>query len=109
MSILKDILYKTRIEEVVGSTEVAIEKICFDSRAIEKGSLFVAVAGPQVDGHQYIDKGITLGAVAIICEKLPDEINDSITYVRVQDSSNIIAKTKCTIFENEMCHKKLNV
>ena len=107
MSILKDILYKTRIEEVVGSTEVAIEKICFDSRAIEKGSLFVAVAGTQVDGHQYIDKGITLGAVAIICEKLPDEINDSITYVRVQDSSKALGIVSANFYDNPAKEIKL--
>ena len=51
MKLLKDILYKTGLEEVVGSTQVAIEKICFDSRQVEKFSLFVAVSGTQVDGH----------------------------------------------------------
>ena len=72
MKLLKDILYKAGIVNVVGSTNVAVEKICFDSRAVEKLSLFVAVSGTQVDGHQYIDVAIEKGAQAIVCEVMPE-------------------------------------
>ena len=71
MKLLKDIIYKAGIEEVIGTTQVAIEKVCFDSREIEKFSLFIAISGTQVDGHQYITKGIEDGAIAIVCEKFP--------------------------------------
>ena len=54
MKLLKDILYKAGIEEVVGSTNVAIENICIDSRQAKKFSLFIAVKGTAVDGHQFI-------------------------------------------------------
>ena len=55
MKLLSDILYKVRILEVHGSTNVAIDKVCFDSREVEKFTAFVAVRGTQVDGHSYIE------------------------------------------------------
>ena len=54
MKLLKDILYRAGIEEVVGSTNVAIENVCIDSRQAKKFSLFIAVKGTQMDGHDYI-------------------------------------------------------
>ena len=84
MKLLKDILYKTGIEEAIGSTQMAIEKVCFDSREVEKFSLFIAVSGTQVDGHQFIDKAIEDGAAAIVCESMPSTILENITYIKVQ-------------------------
>lgn len=107
MKLLKEILYKSGIEEVVGSTQLAIEKICFDSREIEKFSLFVAVSGTQVDGHQFIDKAIEDGAVAIICEKLPDNILESITYVRVQNSALALGVMASNFYDNPSSEIKL--
>jgi UDP-N-acetylmuramoyl-L-alanyl-D-glutamate--2,6-diaminopimelate ligase len=54
VKILKDLLYKTGILDVSGSTDVSVREVCFDSRKAKEGSLFVAVKGTQVDGHQYI-------------------------------------------------------
>ena len=87
MILLKDILYRSRIKEVIGSTNLAIEQICFDSRNVSKFSAFVAVSGTQVNGHLYIDKAIEQGAVAIICESLPEKLHDNITYVKVRNSA----------------------
>lgn len=86
MKLLKDILYKAGLEEVVGSTNVAIESVCIDSRMAKKFSLFVAVSGTQVDGHQFIDKAIAQGALAIVCEQLPSELKKDVNYVQVKDS-----------------------
>ena len=99
MKLLKDILYKAGIEEVVGSTQMAIEKICFDSREIEKFSLFVAVTGTQVDGHQFIEKAINDGAVAIICEEFPAEKQEGITYVRVKNSSEALGVAASNFYD----------
>lgn len=107
MRLLKDIIYKAGIEEVVGSTQVAIEKICFDSREIEKFSLFIAVSGTQVDGHQYIAKGIEDGAVAIICEQLPSEIKEDVTYVRVRSSSAALGVVAANFYDNPASEIKL--
>ena len=76
MKLLKDILYKAGIIEVIESTNVAITAISFDSRRIEKDSLFVAVRGSQSDGHKYIDETISKGAAAILCEEFPKTINE---------------------------------
>jgi len=100
MKLLKDIIYKAGIEEIVGSTQVAIEKISFDSREIEKFTLFIAVSGTQVDGHQYIDKAIEDGAIAIICEKLPLDIKEDVTYVRVQKSSEALGVAASNFYDN---------
>lgn len=92
--LLKDILYKTGIEELVGNTNIAIDKICFDSREVEDASLFVAVVGTAVDGHQYINQTIEKGATAIVCEEFPEQLHDGITYVKVK---------QCSSFRNYCC------
>ena len=107
MKLLKDIIYKAGIEEVIGSTQVAIEKICFDSRAIEKFSLFIAVSGTQVDGHQYISKGIEDGAVAIVCEQFPKEIVKDITYIKVLSSSVALGVIAANFYDNPASEIKL--
>lgn len=107
MKLLKDILYKTGLEEVVGSTQMAIEKICFDSRKVEKFSLFIAVSGTQVDGHQFIEKAIGDGAVAIICEEFPKERQEGITYVRVKNSSEALGVIAANFYDNPSTEIKL--
>jgi UDP-N-acetylmuramoyl-L-alanyl-D-glutamate--2,6-diaminopimelate ligase len=107
MKLLKDIIYKAGIEEVLGSTQVAIEKVCFDSREIEKFSLFIAVSGTQVDGHEYIKKGIEDGAIAIVCEKFPQEIKEEITYIRVQNSSAALGVIAANFYDNPTSEIKL--
>ena len=81
MRALKDILYKVTINAVVGSTVVDINAIHFDSRNVSKNDAFVAIKGNLVDGHQFIDKAIEKGAIAIVCELLPDNLENGITYI----------------------------
>ena len=94
MKLLKDILYKAGLVEVVGSTNVAIMSITFDSRKIEKDSLFVAVKGSLSDGHKYIDDTISKGAIAILCEEIPENLNEKITYIKVKDTTAIQEDTE---------------
>ncbi|PKP51126.1 MAG: UDP-N-acetylmuramoyl-L-alanyl-D-glutamate--2,6-diaminopimelate ligase [Bacteroidetes bacterium HGW-Bacteroidetes-12] len=107
MKQLKDILYKTGIEELVGSTNLTVEKICFDSRKVEKNSLFVAVSGTVVDGHQYINQTIENGAIAIICEVFPEKLIENITYVRVKNSSAALGIIAANFFDNPSSEIKL--
>ncbi len=107
MKLLKDILYKVRIIEVIGSTNVAITSVNFDSRKIEKDSLFIAVKGTQSDGHKYIDDTITKGAIAVLCEELPAKLNEKITYVKVNDSSIALAIVAGNFYDNPSEHIKL--
>ena len=91
MSILKDILYKVAIEAVKGSTDIAINKMDFDSRKIEVNDIFVAIRGSISDGHDFIEKAILQGAVAVICDTFPDTIENGITYVQVKDTNSALA------------------
>ena len=100
MKLLRDILYKTRIEEVIGSTNVAIESICFDSRKVEKFSLFVAVKGTASDGHAFISLAVSSGAAAVLCEKIPDERDEKVTYIKVKDSSEALAYAAANFYDN---------
>ncbi len=107
MKLLRDILYKTRIEEVIGSTNVAIESICFDSRKADKFCLFVAVKGEIEDGHKFVSSAIEKGAIAILCEVLPIECDDKITYIRVKDSSESLAIVAANFYEHPSQKLKL--
>ena len=100
MKLLSEILYKVRLEEVVGSTHMAISSVTFDSRKVKKDSLFIATKGTAVDGHLYIDKAIESGAIAIICETIPKQKNDTVTYVKVVDSSLALGIIACNYFDN---------
>ncbi|WP_179351437.1 UDP-N-acetylmuramoyl-L-alanyl-D-glutamate--2,6-diaminopimelate ligase [Winogradskyella vidalii] len=91
MMVLKDILYKVTINAVVGSTSITVGKIEFDSRQIQTNDVFVAIAGTITDGHQYIEKAIKDGATAIICEVLPESLEDGVTYVKVANSNQALA------------------
>lgn len=100
MKLLSDILYKTRLEEIIGSTNVAISSVTFDSRKVKKDSLFIATRGTASDGHHYIELAIESGAVAIVCEDLPEEIKENVTYVKVLDSSASLGYIACNYFDN---------
>ncbi|WP_264565439.1 UDP-N-acetylmuramoyl-L-alanyl-D-glutamate--2,6-diaminopimelate ligase [Flavobacterium sp. N3904] len=100
MSILKDILYKVAIESVTGSTEIAINKIEFDSRKIEENDVFVAIRGTISDGHDFIEKAIELGATAVICDTLPLSLRKGVTYVCVNDTNAALAFIAANYFEN---------
>jgi len=95
LKLLSDIIYKVRLEEVLGSTHMAISSVAFDSRKVKKDSLFVATKGVSADGHEYIQKAIESGAIAIVCENLPGEKAENITYVKVTDSSYALGIIAC--------------
>ncbi len=88
---LKNILYKVTLNAVVGSTSVSVNNIQFDSRKIIGGDVFVAVKGTSSNGHDYINTAISQGAIAVICEQIPADIKDEVTYVEVDSSSKSLA------------------
>ncbi|MBP6334681.1 MAG: UDP-N-acetylmuramoyl-L-alanyl-D-glutamate--2,6-diaminopimelate ligase [Bacteroidia bacterium] len=100
MKLLKDIIYKTGIVDISGPTDIGIAEVCFDSRKVREGSLFVAVKGTQSDGHAYLDQVIEKGAVAIVCEKWPSNRRDDITYVRVTDSASALGQIASNYYDS---------
>lgn len=107
MSVLKDILYKVAIEAVKGSTEITINKMDFDSRKIESNDVFIAIRGTISDGHDYIEKAIQLGAVAIVCETFPEIIANGVTYIQVKDTNSALAIMAANYFGNPSQNLKL--
>ncbi len=100
MKLLKDILYKVRIEEVLGNTHIATEGITMDSREVRSFFLFVAIKGSAVDGHLFIDKAIEKGANCILCQQFPHSLNPDVTYVRVNDSAEALGIVAANYYEN---------
>ena len=100
LKLLSDILYKTRLEEIIGSTNVAISSVTFDSRKVKKDSLFIATRGTASDGHHYIEVAIEAGAVAVVCEDLPETLKENVTYVKVLDSSASLGYIACNFYDN---------
>lgn len=100
MRLLKDILLPLQPLQVQGDTNVEINSICIDSRKVAPGAVFVALRGTVVDGHGYIAKAVADGAVAIICEVMPDEINAGVTYVQVKDSSAVAGLMADAFYDN---------
>ncbi len=87
MKTVADILYKVHIVAVSGTTDIVIGGVQIDSRKVTHRMVFVAVKGTAVDGHQYINKAIELGAVAIVSQETPVQKAEGITYVQVNDSA----------------------
>lgn len=95
MELLSGLLNGLDIIQRVNAKDVQINQIEFDSRKVCQGTLFVAQRGVVSDGHNYLDSAISNGAVAVVVEELPQNINDEVVYIQVENSSyalGILAK-----------------
>ena len=93
--------------EVVGNTEIDITGIELDSRRVGQGTMFVAMRGTQSDGHQYIDKALELGATAIVCESLPEEKKPEVTYIRYENTTDVVGLLATQYYGNPTLRMKL--
>ncbi len=100
MKVLKDILYKVSLISTTGDMELRIQNIVFDSRRVIERSVFVAVPGTQVDGHEFIETAIGKGATVIVCEQLPEKLNEGITFVQVINSAKAMGIMAANYFDN---------
>jgi UDP-N-acetylmuramoyl-L-alanyl-D-glutamate--2,6-diaminopimelate ligase len=91
MAILRDILYKVRLQSVNGNTDIEVKDVQIDSRNVTEGSVFVAIKGEKSDGHAFITKAIEQGGVAIVCEVLPGTLQAGITYIKVGNTHEAVA------------------
>lgn len=107
MIILKEIIYKVAIEAVKGSTDIAIDKIEFDSRKIGANDAFVAIRGTISNGHDYIETAIWNGAIAIVCDTLPEILTPGITFIQVKDTNEALAFMAANYFGNPSQDLKL--
>ena len=105
--ILKDLLKNIKPVSISGSTDIEITGVNIDSRQIEKGHLFVAMRGTQVDGHRFIGKAEEQGAAAILCEDLPEQRKDDVTYIQVKSTQNAVGPIATMFYGNPSEHLKL--
>ncbi|WP_395053366.1 UDP-N-acetylmuramoyl-L-alanyl-D-glutamate--2,6-diaminopimelate ligase [Flavobacterium sp.] len=104
---LKDILYKVAIESVKGSTDITVKNIHFDSRNIQENDVFVAIRGTISNGHDFIEKAISLGTTAIVCDVLPENIQTGISYIQVKDTNSALAFMANNFYANPSSKLKL--
>jgi UDP-N-acetylmuramoyl-L-alanyl-D-glutamate--2,6-diaminopimelate ligase len=97
---LQELLYKVSVAKAVGTTNVEVAGIAFDSRKIKKDFLFVAVKGTQSDGHTYISQTINAGATVVILENMPADLEDNITYIQVEDSNIALGIIAANFYNN---------
>lgn len=107
MNSLIDILYKVTINAVVGSTNVYVRNIHFNSRSIGVNDIFVAIKGSATDGHNYIENAVQQGALAVVCEYLPRNLKEGISYIVVENSSKALAIMSSNYYGNPSQNLKL--
>ena len=91
MAKLQDILYNVRLQSVKGATNMEVKDLQIDSRKVSAGTVFVAIKGAAVDGHEFITTAIDKGARVIVCEDIPALLNEGVTYLQVNSSNEAVA------------------
>ena len=89
---------------ISGSTDIEISDICYDSRKVKVGSLFICLSGSNFDGHDYIDSAIENGAKAVLVEK--DVYRDDITIIKVSSTRRLLSKISINYFDNPIKNMK---
>lgn len=104
---LSDLLKNIDTISITGDAECDIKGVNIDSRKVADGHLFIAMRGTQVDGHKFIPKAEELGAAAILCEQLPEEKKQGVTYVQVADTEDVVGQVATTFYGNPTSKLKL--
>lgn len=89
---LSELIKNIDTVNITGSTDIEIKGVDIDSRRVAEGHLFVAMKGTQVDGHTFIGKAVDQGAAAILCEDMPAEVVEGVTYVQVSSTEDAVGK-----------------
>lgn len=97
---LSELLKYVKPITIIGDSEAEITGVNIDSRKVEKGHLFVAIKGTQTDGHHFISKALELGAVAVLCEDVPEEHLQGVTYIQVNSTEEVVGSV-ATVFYGE--------
>lgn len=104
---LSELIQHYKPAEVVGSTDIEICGIELDSRKCCRGSVFVAMRGTQTDGHEYIDKAISMGATCIVCESMPESKAPDVTYAVYPNTTDIVGPLATTFYREPSKRMKL--
>ncbi|MBR3726242.1 MAG: UDP-N-acetylmuramoyl-L-alanyl-D-glutamate--2,6-diaminopimelate ligase [Prevotella sp.] len=104
---LSELLQNIKPTKTLGNMDVDIKGIEIDSRKVARGGLFVAMKGTQVDGHSFIPKALELGAVAILCEDLPEKCPENVTFVQVTSTEEAVGPVATQFYGNPSTCLKL--
>jgi UDP-N-acetylmuramoyl-L-alanyl-D-glutamate--2,6-diaminopimelate ligase len=100
LKLLSDILYKCELLSITGSTDIRVKDLAHDSRKVTDGTLFIALSGLSVDGHDFISSAEKNGAVAVLCSTMPEALSPDVTYVKVADTQVAMARIAANFFDN---------
>ena len=101
---LRKLLKNIKPVAIKGNEDIDVTGVNINSRLIGKGNLFIAMKGTQVDGHRFIGGAVEAGAVAVMCEELPSELDNGVTYVQVESTEDAAGKV-ATVFYGEPSKK----
>lgn len=104
---IEQLIDKSRPLSIIGKTDTEINGIEIDSRKILPGKAFVAIRGTQTDGHNFISKAIELGATAIFCEQIPQDISEDVTYVQYKSTETAVGQLATNFYGNPTARMKL--
>ncbi|MCL3782409.1 UDP-N-acetylmuramoyl-L-alanyl-D-glutamate--2,6-diaminopimelate ligase [Prolixibacteraceae bacterium JC049] len=104
---LKELIINQNYKQLIGAEDRDVAGLHFDSRAIEADFLFIAVRGTHVDGHRFIEKAIESGAKTIVVEELPEQLNDDVTYIEVENSARTVGQLAAQYYGNPSAELKL--
>ena len=99
MKKIAELVQHTPVETLHGDPETAIGGLTCDSRRVKPGDCFFAIRGTQSDGHDYIPMAIGKGAAAVVCERMPGELSDGVTYVVVRDPAGTMADLAAAFYD----------
>ena len=101
---LQELLKNIEPVQIIGDADVEVTGVNIDSRKIKEGHLFVAMKGTQVDGHKFIPKALELGAKSVLCEDMPEEKVEGVTYIQVASTEDAVGKV-ATLFYGDPSRK----
>ena len=104
---IKQLIEGTKPQKVAGNDSLPVTGIEIDSRRIQQGNAFVAMRGTQTDGHQFIPKALELGATCVICETMPEVLQDGVTYVQYENTESVVGQLATHFFGDPTKRMKL--
>lgn len=104
---LEQLTERVQILKIHGDKNREISELVSDSRKTVADSLYVAVKGTLTDGHSFIEAAIENGAAAVVCEILPNDLKQNVTYLQVENASRALGQLASKFFGNPS--EKLNL
>ncbi|WP_411813124.1 UDP-N-acetylmuramoyl-L-alanyl-D-glutamate--2,6-diaminopimelate ligase [Chryseobacterium scophthalmum] len=97
---LVELLNRIPVLESHGNSDREVSALVFDSRKVSEDSFYIAVKGTVADGHSFIASSIEKGAKTIVCEDLPENLDENITYIKVKDTSKTLGQLASNFYGN---------